>query len=77
MTFWFFGFGGSPPRTEKEWTQQVSVEITILKEDRKVFEALASKAISPREACPYLCTAVSLALASPDSDLKQGCTNAL
>ncbi|KAG1648069.1 hypothetical protein GQR58_030110 [Nymphon striatum] len=64
-------------KTGMERAKKVLKAISILKEDRQAFGALVGKATSPREAHSYPLTTVPLALASPDSDLRQGCKAAL
>ena len=64
-------------RTGMEWTKQIPIAASILKEDRQAFMALAGKARSPREAHSYPLTTIPLAVPSPDSDLRQGCKAAL
>ena len=57
--------------------KKVPKAISILKEDRQAFGALVGKATSQREAHSNPLTTVPLALASPDSDLRQGWKAAL
>ena len=64
-------------KTGMERAKKIPKAISILKEDRQAFGSLVGKATSPRDAHSYPLTTVPLALASPDSDLRQGCKAAL
>ena len=64
------------PSNEMECTQQVSMDTPFRKEDRQILGVLVSKGTSPSETHLYPYIAVPLALASYDSDFRQGCTPA-
>ena len=64
-------------KTGMERAKKIPKAISILKEDRQAFGSLVGKATSPRDAHSYPLTTVPLALASPDSDLRQCCKAAL
>ena len=60
-----------------ERAKKIPKAVSIPKEGRQAFGALVGKATSPRDAHSYPLTTVPLALASLDSDLRQGCKAAL
>ena len=57
--------------------KQASKVINVLKEDKQAFDLLVGKTESLLEARSYPLTSVSLALAFPDGDLRQGLKAAL
>ena len=64
-------------RTGQEKAKKDPKAVNILKEDRQAFGVLVGKSTTPEEAHSYPLTTVPLALATPESDLRQGSKAAL